>query len=246
MKEITKEIAKDLLKNACDFQDISLKSRNEVRGTYKKKEKSEENTLRILIDGLIAKIAKEQTVKKTPKTNEKISYQISLLASFIRTHFLISDLFMQGDLIETITLIRKQLESLVRMHEIDEKPLMRLYRKTPNVCNIFKSSGKKIYPKLSEVAHFGTPEVGELLKVVETGDLIGPSLIPIYHDYSLACLDLNCFVAIHFLYWLIEKQIEFHDDFDGILEKQIFYDILHLAIKLDVIRLPEEETLKKV
>jgi hypothetical protein len=126
------------------------------------------------------------------------------------------------------------------LHEIDQKPLLKLHRKTPNVCNQFKKAGKQMYPRLSEVAHFGTPQVGEFLKVVEDGELLGPSLIPAYHDYALACLDLNSFVAIHFLFWFIDKQKEFHKDFDGQLEEEVLAHIISLAYRLGVIRIPEE------
>lgn len=240
MIEITEEIITDLMENACGFQGLSLEARNKVREQYKENEKSEENSFRLIIDGLVAKIAQEQTTKTITVTDEKISYQLSLITSFTRTHFLISDLYMQGDLIEALTLIRKQFESLVRLHEIDSKPLQKLHKKTPNVCNVFKPAGKKIYPKLSEVAHFGTAEVGELLKVVEEGDLVGPSLIPAYHKYSLACFDLNSFMAIHFLGWIIEKLAEFHDDFDGEIETGVLMHATKMALDLGIIVIPEE------
>ena len=245
MMKITTEIVEDLTQNACDYQDKSMEAREKVRQYYMTQEKGGENTLRMVIDGLIAKIAQEQATKKIKTTNEKISYQISLSTSFIRTHYLINDLFMQGDIIEAMTLIRKQFESLTRMHEIDDKPLLKLHKKTPNVCNLFKKAGKLIYPRLSEAAHFGKPEVGEFLKVVEDGDLIGPSLIPTYHEYSLACLDLNCFMAIHFLHWFIQKLKEFHEDFTGEQEMEILTHITHLAFELGVIRIPEEDNKEK-
>lgn len=241
MTEITKEIIEEIMRNACEYQGKCFEARDQVRKYYKTQEKEGENTLRIFIDGLMAKIAQEQASKKIENTNDKISYQISLFTSFIRTHYLINDLFMQGDIIEAITLIRKQFESLTRLNEIDSKPLLKLHKKTPNVCNIFKKAGKLIYPRLSEVAHFGTPEVGEFLSIIEDGDLLGPSLIPTYHEYSLACLDLNCFMAIHFLYWLIEKQKEYYEDFDGEEEQIILAHITKLAFDLGVIRVPEEK-----
>ncbi len=244
MTKITKEIIEDLMENACSYQGKCLEEREKVRELYKKKEKEGENTLRMFIDGLMAKIAQEQASRKIDNTNEKISYQIGLSTSFVRTHYLINDLFMQGDLIEALTLIRKQFESLTRLHEIDSKPLLKLHKKTPNVCNIFKKAGKQIYPRLSEVAHFGTSQVSEFLKVVEDGDLLGPSLIPAYHDYSLACFDLNCFMAIHFLFWFLDKQKGFHDDFKGEVEQEILRQITHLAYELGVLRLPEDDNSK--
>ena len=241
MQNLTKKTIEDLLKNACDYQGKCLESRDQTRENYKKHEGDELNSLRMVIDGLIAKMAMDQNYKKIKDPNDKVSYQISLLVSFIRSHYLINDLFMQGDIIEAITLIRKQFESLTRLHEIDSKPLLKLHKKTPNVCNIFKKPGKMIYPKLSEVAHFGTPEVGELLQSIESGDLYGPSLIPVYHESSLGCLELNCFIVIHFLQWLIEKHKEFYDDFDGKNEELIFKHIVLQSHRLGVIRTPDEK-----
>ena len=48
-------------------------------------------------------------------------------------------------------------------------------------------------------------------------------------------------MAIHFLYWFIEKQKEFYDDFDGKIEMDILATITHLALELGVIRIPEED-----
>jgi hypothetical protein len=64
MIEITEKIITDLMENACGFQGLSLGARNKVRDQYKENEKSEENSLRLMIDGLIAKIAQEQTIKE--------------------------------------------------------------------------------------------------------------------------------------------------------------------------------------
>ena len=144
MTEITKEIIEEIMRNACEYQGKCFEARDQVRKYYKTQEKEGENTLRIFIDGLMAKIAQEQASKKIENTNDKISYQISLFTSFIRTHYLINDLFMQGDIIEAITLIRKQFESLTRLNEIDSKPLLKLHKKTPNVCNIFNPTTRLI------------------------------------------------------------------------------------------------------
>jgi hypothetical protein len=69
---------------------------------------------------------------------------------------------------------------------------------------------------------------------------LGPSLIPSYHEYALACLDLNSFIAIHFLYWFVNKQKELHEDFDGKIEDDILARIVSLSLELGVIRVPQE------
>jgi hypothetical protein len=118
-----KRNVEELLSLACKFQADSEKARGQTRESYRKNEPEKHNSFRIILDGLIARTSK-QLLNKLDNSNEKISYQISLTTSFIRTHFLINDLILNGDLIEAFILIRKQFESLTRLHEIDDKPLL--------------------------------------------------------------------------------------------------------------------------
>lgn len=82
-----------------------MQARESARIEYRKAEPEKENSLRIIIDGLTAKLA-ENMAHKIENTNEKISYQVALATSFIRTYFLISDLTLNGDLLEATVLLR--------------------------------------------------------------------------------------------------------------------------------------------
>jgi len=62
-----------------------------------------------------------------------------------------------------------------------------------------------MYGSLSEVAHFSSPRVGELLHVDERGELIGPSLLPVFTERSFACFDMTQFMAIHFIDWTVRQ-----------------------------------------
>ncbi|MDP2970170.1 MAG: hypothetical protein Q8P64_13325 [Deltaproteobacteria bacterium] len=168
---MTYDEAEKLLKDAVEFQTTILESRDKCRKQYLKTEKEEENTLRFLIDSQIAFLAKTLLQKIDTLTPES-SYQLGVSCSFIRTHFLATDLFMTGDLVESIVLIRKQLESLTRLCELDSKPLQKLLGKVPNIQNVLKKSSGQMYGDLSEVAHFSKPRVAELLHVAEKGELI--------------------------------------------------------------------------
>lgn len=229
-----KDRCKGLLLSATEFQGQALQAREVASIEYRKHEKEEENSLRIIIDGLIADLASNMT-KKVEKTDDKISYQISLSASYIRTHYIINDMILNGDLIEATTLIRKQLESLTRMHELDNKPLLRLIRKTPNVINVFQKSGKKTYPHLSEVAHFASPKAGELLHVLEDGEYIGPSLQPIYTELAHGCFDLQVFVSIYFLVWFIGKQEILYPNLNLENDMSILLSAFKIALEQGVI-----------
>jgi hypothetical protein len=151
--EMDKERIDQLLRAACDFGGVNLKARTVCREKYRTVEKNEENILRILIDGGMATMAM-RTTAKIEGTNEKISYQLGVSASFIRTHFIISDMILDGNLVEAMVLLRKQLESLVRLHEIDTKPLGKLEGKVPNIQNVMNKAAGRVYGNLSEVAHF--------------------------------------------------------------------------------------------
>lgn len=211
-----------------------MRAREIAREEYRKAETQEENILRISIDGLLAKLASNMK-NKIENADDKTSYQISLVTSYVRSHYIINEMILDGDIIEATTLIRKQLESLTRIHELDKNPLLKLLKKTPNVINCFKSVGKKIYPHLSEIAHFATPRVGELLHVVEDGDLVGPSLHPRYTKSAHGSFDLHALISIYFLFWLIEKQKSWFPNIDSTSNMRVLYTTFQIALESGVI-----------
>jgi hypothetical protein len=227
-----------ILRAACDFQGKAMEAREKCRENFRANEENEENILRILIDGQIGLLA-EKVTKKVVSVSPAISYQIGVSASFIRTHYLVTDLVLNGDLIEAIVLIRKQLESLARLHELDSKPLLKLTKKVPNIQNILKGSTGKIYGDLSEVAHFSTPRVAELLHVLERGELIGPSLLPVYSDRNKACLDMNSFVAVYFIAWMVEKLPSWYPGYDNSEDQELLLNSAMFALHCGVIQMPD-------
>lgn len=231
-----------LLRDTCDFQGQSMACRNEASIKYRSKESNEESYIRVVIDGLMTRLANNMR-SEVKETNEKISYQIALSASYVRTHFIINDLILHSDLIEASTLIRKQLESLTRLLELDDKPLQKLMRKTPNVINTFKKAGKQVYPHLSEIAHFASPKPSELLHVMELSEgMVGPSLMPAYIESAHGCYDLQALVSFYFLFWFIEKQRQFYEEFTGNAEERLLVAAFKTAIDSGIIRIDEEQT----
>jgi hypothetical protein len=227
----------DLLRTACDFQADSTIAREATKEIYRKAEPDAHNSFRITLDGLIARSIQNLSIKIDTPT-EKISYQISLAISFVRTHFIINDMIMNGDLIEAFTLIRKNFESVTRLHEIDNNPLLKLLKKTPNVINIFKKGGKQLYPTLSEIAHFGTPDVGALLTVNSHEDgRIGPSLFPAYNVDALGCYDRHAYVSIYFSFWLIQfLKTLYGEKYDFDADEKIFYIMTSIAEESGIIQ----------
>jgi hypothetical protein len=237
----TQEQVERLVQAACDFQGMSLTARETCREKYRLEESEGENILRLFIDGQIGLFAAKMT-GKIDLTSPETSYQIGIVTSFIRTHFLVCDFTLNGDLVEAVVLIRKQLESLARLHELDSTPWQKLIGKVPNIKNILKGKSGRMYGDLSEVAHFSTPRVAELLHVIEDGELLGPSLLPKYSKESGACFDMNCLVAIYFIAWLVEKLPQWYPSYDNTEDKAILENTALLALKLGVIHLTDKST----
>ncbi|HCY77645.1 MAG TPA: hypothetical protein DHV28_17170 [Ignavibacteriales bacterium] len=239
------ENIENLTKASVNFQGLSHAAREKACEEYKQNEPKGLFALRLTLDGQISKLC-GQFQENIENSNEKISYQLDLSASLIRTHFVINDLIMSGDIIEALTLIRKQIENFTRLVEIDEKPLGKLLKKTPNVCDILKKSGKKLYPQLSEVAHFGTPRVGELIrKNIKEENKFGPSVFPFYSDTLFEVYKQHSFVSIYFIFWIVGflKSL-YQDKYDSSSDEKIIESIFNKAVEMDVIIIESEDNKK--
>lgn len=235
----TEELFKWLIK----YQTDSKKAREATREEYRKNEPELHNNFRITIDGLLGRMS-NQLIQTFENPTEKNSYQLSLVASFLRSHFLINDLIIDGDLIEAVTLVRKQLEMLTRMHEIDDKPILKLLKKTPNVINIFGPAGKKLYPTLSEIAHFATPRVGDLINFHSKKDnRSGPGLVPFYNEDSIVCYNQHAYVSIYFCFWFMEFLRKLYGEkYNDTYDNQTFLILIRMAEDCNIITLdPNEE-----
>lgn len=219
------------------FQADSDRARANAKDTYIHKEPELHSVLRIILDELIVRTSK-QLFNKINNATDKISYQLSLIASFVRTHFIINDMILNGDLIEAFTLIRKQLEVLTRLREIDNKPLLKLMEKTPNVKNLFGNEVNEIYKDLSEIAHFSKPRVGELLTIYTFEDSSkGPSLFPAYNNDSLACYNRHSYVSICFNIWFIEfLKNHFGETYNSDHDDKTIYKIIKIAEECNIIQ----------
>jgi len=236
---LTAEQAGRLLNGACGFQADRIQARERCREDFRRAEREDGNTLSILIDGQLAAIDTKM-VRPISKVDPAVSYQIGLVTSYIRTHFVVTDLILNGDLIEAATLVRKQLESIARLHELDHKPIEKLHGRTPNVGQFFRHGGGEMYGTLSEVAHFSKPRVSEFMRVIQDGERIGPSLHPVFAELSFACLDMHHFVSIYFLGWITEKLSEWYPELDHSENQTLLYMTIALAQRIDVIRLPDK------
>ena len=83
--------------------------------------------------------------------DEKEQYKLLLIVSFMRTHYVINELIMSSEIIEAATLMRKQLELLARLKEIDVGELEKLDKKVPQMKHV--PWLKEYYGLWSQVAH---------------------------------------------------------------------------------------------
>lgn len=228
------------IKNACDFQALSDESRRIAREKFRAKETETENTIRISIDGLITSLIKE-TENKIEVVDEKISFKLTLISSYVRTHFIINDFLLNGDLVEASILMRKQLEAVARLNELDSKSLTKLLGKTPNVKNILKCESGKIYGLLSEIAHSSSHRIGELLSVVEDGEKVGVSNLPKYSEHAHAGWDINTFISFYFLFHLLECIKEWYPNKDFTKYSSLLFSTFSIAVENGIINIPKEE-----
>ena len=234
-------IIEKISKIAIDFQGLSKQARLKAAEEYKENESDGLFAIRVALDGQIARMTlrfKEQI----ENSNEKVSYQLDLSASFLRTHFVINDLILSGDIIEALTLIRKQIENLTRLIEIDDKPLAKLSRKTPNVINILKKTGKKLYQELSEIAHFGSPRVGALIKIKnENESKCGPSVLPMFSDTLFEVYKQHSFISIYFAFWIIGfLNSVYNDKYAKESDENIMIEIFKKAVSEGIMKIDSD------
>ena len=83
--------------------------------------------------------------------DEALQYKTLLAVSFMRTHVCACEHIFNSENIEAVTLMRKQLELIARMREVDVKDLSELYNKVPNVG--FGKPMNVLYDLMSKIAH---------------------------------------------------------------------------------------------
>lgn len=234
MYERTKEILDAFLK----FEERHTETRKIVNAKFLENEPELHYIFRKTLDGFLV-LVMENLFGKYEDASEKFTYQLNLTVSYIRTHFVINNLILDGDLIEAYTLIRKQFEKYTRLNELDNKPIEKLRGKTPNVINLFGNAGKEIYPELSEVAHFGHPRVSEFLSIETEDGKKGPSIFPTYKESAITCYDRSAFVAFYFSAWLIDFVEENNSKYDRKKDIETFLILEKMALDCNIIRVKE-------
>lgn len=141
-------------------------------------------------------------------------YIADLMVSFCRSHFIVSDLINQGELIEAATLIRKQMELLSRLNELTNGLGMeKLLNRTPNLKHL-QTQLKRLYAAYSEIAHSSNPEILHLLGRKEMGEGYFTPLYPEFSDNVLISFQHLIGTALEFYVWctdLYDQHFEDHE-----------------------------------
>lgn len=118
-------------------------------------------------------------------------YLAYLIATFVRTHMIVSDLIAASEIVEAVTLQRKQIETLARLHEIRQpESVSKLLGQVPNVKHL-GDTNRTLYGPYSEVAHSAVDSYFYLLGRGENQSAKFMSLFPKF--------DANAYVTLGYL-----------------------------------------------
>lgn len=128
-------------------------------------------------------------------------YYVGLQTSYLRTQGLVLDLACDGEVLDGATLLRRQIELIARLRELDEtEDLGKLLKRTPNV-NALRSRVRGLYGSYSEIAHSSVDYVFELLASGEAGFEQWVSVYPKFSTNSHVLLQNAAMVHLEFLLW---------------------------------------------
>lgn len=151
----------------------------------------------------LADLTDKLSGKPWPPTTHGEYYRDATV-SFIRTQFMAVQCAEYSNLIEGATLLRKQLELLARLLELDaleDKAVPK--KKTPNV-GVLKSKVRGLYGPFSEVAHSSAPDYFHLMGSGEGKKSNYTSIYPKFSRNSYVLLHQAGHVFLEFWIWLTE------------------------------------------
>lgn len=188
------------------FRDKAMVTSENCRKLFFKCQSELEAELVDSIDAAIAEVTLLMSDLKFENPTPESSYQVGLSASFIRTHQVIIELLPSGHTLESIVLLRKQMETLARFRELDHKSASQLKGRTPNIKYLNMTDAGKAYGHYSKLAHFSDPTVTEVLGFDITGEgIAAPHTFPEYSADLLGFMNTNCLLGIQFVSGMVNK-----------------------------------------
>lgn len=141
-------------------------------------------------------------------------YIAKLIVSFVRTHFIATDLVIQGELVEGATLIRKQFELLARLNELLKvESVDSLLKRTPNLSNL-RTQMKSLYGSYSEIAHSSALDPLQLLGSVEVGEGSMTAVYPVFSEHAYISLSHIALCVFEYFLWADEFFAENIPEYD--------------------------------
>ena len=122
-----------------------------------------------------------------------------LLVSFCRTHMLVTDLVRHCELVDAVVLLRKQMELVARIYEIEAvDDATHLEGKTPNIKACLAPL-RRMYGEYSAVAHSAKEGPLSLLGDQLEGDDAETVVFPVYNHNAVAVAQHLGLVSLDFL-----------------------------------------------
>ena len=198
------------------------------RDTYRKKHENdflshhdETNYLVVHINELVASLTLFFSGKDLREIENGLYYG-DLVVSFCRSHFIVSDLLVGGELVEAGTLIRKQMELLSRLNELSNGiDVEKLIKKTPNLKNL-KSEIRRFYSDYSEIAHSASPEIMQLLGSKNIDNKTFTVLYPEFQENSFVALQHHAGCSFEFYIWCVNFLIDNFQEYDDTTDTSLF------------------------
>ena len=224
----------DCFKSLSDLGVQIQQAEERHRKEFLSQESPAYNNARIMIDGLVSSIflKADEPIKLITPEGE---YQLLIGASFVRTHLLLDGIILNGHIVDSHCLLRKQLEQLARLQELESQTVDKLKKKTPNIKNAGDGSGP-VYGAQSEVAHFSLPEVGySLLATLSCGTHSRVTAQPSFTRNSVFAMNSRLFIGVKFAAWFIARLIRWYPEknFES-LQKQ-FCAAVECAVEAKII-----------
>jgi hypothetical protein len=124
-----------------------------------------------------------------------------LTVSFTRSHFTAMDLIASSELIDGVTLLRKQFELVARLKELaGSESGERLLEKTPNL-QVLKREIRRLYGEYSRIAHSAHPQPLQLLGTIERNEGDYTPLYPVFVENSYVALNHAVHVVVEYYSW---------------------------------------------
>lgn len=157
-------------------------------------------------------------------------YIVDLLVSFCRSHFVAMDLVSHGQIIESATIVRKQMEVVSRLKELAAgMGIAELTNKTPNVKRL-PAHFKRLYGEYSTIAHSSSPKKIRLLGVAKKDGARRTPLYPMFDDNLYVTLLHIILVAMEFAFWVrafYRAQIK---SYNGAADRVLLDDLVRLVV----------------